>query len=413
MFMSSGLTKAARYGAVLWVALLFGAGFTVNATPDVEPTGAATSPSGQIQTAFLEYTEVPYSFINWGCRVVVRSTPFPKEPAFGSGKIVRGALQFGDSTNNSVAFAWNPAAGKLYLDLNRNLDLTDDTAGVFLARTARTVYYQTFTNIHLSLNTASGKCQVLADINFWNYLPRPSCNLAVRSFWQGKLTLQGADWQAGIIPNVSNQSDSFENGRLLLRPWEKRNQPFSADDGSLVTVPFSRKLFFDGHAYQLDLAARPQDGEARPALQFTGQPVALGELKITGKFIQRLVFSGGPYLVVLDQPAASVKILTGSYIHPDILLKQNGAEAFCKPGQTQIRWRFSVDDKTPAVLNVGGPLTNSVIVSRHGQDLRLDYRLVGAGGETYQLAGQNRSQPPEFAAYKGDRKIASGKFEFG
>jgi hypothetical protein len=54
---------------------------------------------------------------------------------------------------------------------------------------------------------------------------------------------------------------------------------------------------------------------------------------------------------------------------------------FCKPGQTQIRWRFSVDDKTPAVLNVGGPLTNSVIVSRHGRDLRLDYRLVGAGGE--------------------------------
>jgi hypothetical protein len=225
--------------------------------------------------------------------------------------------------------------------------------------------------------------------------------------------LQGQDWQAAIIPNASNQSNSFENGQLLLRPWDKRSQPFSADDGSLATVPFSRKLFLDGHAYQLDLVARPQDGEARPALQFTEQSAAVGELKITGKFIQRLVLSGGPQLVVLDQPAASVQIPTGSYIHPDIRLKQNGAEAFCKPGQTQIRWRFSVDDKTPAVLNVGGPLTNSVTASRHGRDLRLDYRLVGAGGETYQLANQNRSQPPEFAAFKGDRKIASGKFEFG
>jgi hypothetical protein len=72
-----------------------------------------------------------------------------------------------------------------------------------------------------------------------------------------------------------------------------------------------------------------------------------------------------------------------------------------------------VNDKTPAVLNVGGPLTNSVIASRHGQDLRLDYRLVGTGGETYQLANQDRSKPPEFAIYKGDKKIASGKFEFG
>jgi hypothetical protein len=254
---------------------------------------------------------------------------------------------------------------------------------------------------------------MLADITFYDYASRPYCNLELRSFWQGRVTLQGLDWQAGIIPNLSNQSNSFENGQLLLRPWEKRNQPFSADDGSLATVPFSRKLFLDGHAYQLDLAVRPQGGEARPALQFTEQSAALGELKIAGKFIQRLVLSGGPQLVVLDQPAASVQVPTGSYIHPDILLKQNGVEAFCKPGQTQIRWRFSVNDKTPAVLNVGGPLTNSVIVSRHGHDLRLDYRLVGAGGEIYQLANQNRSQPPEFAAYKGDRKIASDKFAYG
>jgi hypothetical protein len=41
------------------------------------------------------------------------------------------------------------------------------------------------------------------------------------------------------------------------------------------------------------------------------------------------------------------------------------------------------------------------------------YQLVGAGGEAYQLANQDRSHPPEFAVFKGDKKIASGKFEFG
>src|ERR1035438_8254921 len=192
MFMSSGLTKAARYGAVLWVALLFGAGFTVNATPDVETTAAATSRSGQIQTTVLEYTEVPYSFINWGCRVVVRSTPFPKEPAFGSGKIVRGALQFGDSTNNSVAFAWTQAAGKLYLDLNHNLDLTDDTAGVFACPEKNySKSYQTFTNVHLPFKTPSGNREMLVDLNLNDYGSRPGCTVAMHSFWQGKVTLQG------------------------------------------------------------------------------------------------------------------------------------------------------------------------------------------------------------------------------
>ena len=165
----------------------------------------------------------------------------------------------------------------------------------------------------------------------------------MRSFWQGKVTLQGRDWQVGIVQNVLNQTGSFENGRLLLRPWEKRNQPFNTYDGSLATVPFSRKLFVDGHAYQLDLAAGPQNGEARPALQFTEQSVPLGELKITGKFIQRLVLPGGPYLVVLDQPAASVQVPTGSYNQPDIRLEQNGAEAFCNSSQSQAGGRISVD----------------------------------------------------------------------
>ena len=373
----------------------------------------SNSPSSNATTASLEYQETDYNIVNLGVPQTTQTTPFKNEPEAASGKIFRGVLNFGGDSSNSIAFVWQRDAGKLFLDLNRNQNFTNNPAGIFSTRVAKPVYSQTFTNVHLFFNTASGRCRVLADINFYDYGSRANCTLAVRSFWQGKLMLQGRDWQAGIVQNDLKQSGSFENGRLLLRPWEKRNQPFNSSSGSLATVPFSRTLFLDGHAYQLDLVARPQDGEAKPALQFTEQTVPLGELKIAGKFIQRLVLSGGPYLVVLDQPAASVKVPTGSYNRPDILLEQNGAEAFCNPGLTLVGWRISVDDKTPAVLDAGGPLTNSVTASRHGRDLRLDYRLVGAGGETYQLANQNRSQPPEFAVYKGDRKIVSGKFEFG
>jgi hypothetical protein len=163
----------------------------------------------------------------------------------------------------------------------------------------------------------------------------------------------------------------------------------------------------------LEPITNAQNGANQLALRFTEQSVALGELKVTGKFIQRLVLPGGMYLVLLDQPAGIVKIPTGSYNQPIVRLEQNGTVAFCNPNQTPNSRRFSVDDKTPAVLNVGGPLTNSVNVSRHGEDLRLDYRLVGVGGETYQMANENRSHPPEFAIEKGDKQIASGKFEFG
>ena len=254
---------------------------------------------------------------------------------------------------------------------------------------------------------------MLADINFYDYGAQPNCNLALRSFCQAKLTLHGRDWQVGIVQANWNRSGSSADGRLLLRPWEQRDQPFNTYNASLATVNFSRNLFLDGHAWQLERIAQSQNGEARSALQFTEQSVPLGELEITGQFIQRLVVTGGPYAVILDQPARVVKIPTGTYNQFDIQLEKNGAEVFSKFDRSQFGGRISVDAKTRAVLNRGGPLTNSVLASRHGRELNLDYQLLGAGGEVYQPANQDRSKPPAFAVFKAGKKIASGTFEFG
>ena len=152
-------------------------------------------------------------------------------------------------------------------------------------------------------------------------------------------------------------------------------------------------------------SARSQDGEAKLALQFTEQSVALGELKITGKFIQPARSAGRAVSGGARSAGGRVKIPTGSYNQPDILLEQNGVEAFSAiPGQMQVGRGISVDDKTPAVLNAGGPLTNSVTASRHGQDLRLDYRLIGAGGETYQLAKPGSLQAAGVRHLQGRQK---------
>jgi len=361
----------------------------------------------------LEYQEADRGVINWGVPVTTQTTPFKKEPAAASGKIIRGVLNFSGGSGNSIPFLWQPKAGKLYLDLNRNQDLTGDPFKAPVADTTGPVYEQTFTNVHLVLNTASGISRVLADILLYDYGSEPMCSFGVRSFWQGKLTLQGRDWQAGLVQYIPSGTGSFENSRLLLRPWERRNQPFNTADGLLATVPFSRKLFVDGRAWQLECLAHSQNGEPSPALQFTEQSVPLGELKITGQFVQRLVLTGGPYVVILDEPSASVQVPVGSYNQPDIALEQKGSAANCVASPSQTGRRISVNDKTPAVLNAGGPLTNSVTASREGRDLVLDYMLVGAGGETYKMATNGLPKPPAFAVYKDEKKIGSGDFEYG
>ena len=136
------------------------------------------------------------------------------------------------------------------------------------------------------------------------------------------------------------------------------------------------------------------------------------ELKITGEFVQRVTLEGGPYQVVLDQPGATVKVPVGRYDSSKVSLRKGGVEASLDSPPQAGRNPIIVNEKTPSVLTVGGPLTNSVSVTRAGRKLSLDYRLLGAGG-AYALINQDRTHPPEFTIYQGDTKIASGKFEFG
>jgi hypothetical protein len=67
----------------------------------------------------------------------------------------------------------------------------------------------------------------------------------------------------------------------------------------------------------------------------------------------------------------------------------------------------------PGIVNAGGPLTNTVTIQRRGQSLVLNYRLIGAGGESYRPLSSVKSEPPRFAIYWGDRLLESGDFEFG
>ena len=273
-------------------------------------------------------------------------------------------------------------------------------------------YYQTFAGIRLPIRTLAGYRQALADLSFFDY-GKPNCSAAMRSYWQGKVTLQGEEWQVGLLGNVFEPKPSLENGSLLLRAWTERNKPFSLFSGSLEAFPFSRKLFIGNRAYQLQCSNEGQGDAAKVRVQFTEQSPSLGQLKITGDHLQRVTLEGGLYMVVIDKPQAVVRVPVGSYGTDKVCLKKGDSEAYLDQRNhfPDAGW-VVVNDRKPAVLTAGGPLTNSVLLVRQGRKLSLNYQLAGAGG-AYQLVNQDRMHPPEFAVYQGDKKVASGKFEFG
>lgn len=140
------------------------------------------------------------------------------------------------------------------------------------------------------------------------------------------------------------------------------------------------------------------------------QGTNLGELKVQGRYIERLVLrrkDGGTEK--FDKPGETVKLPVGEYRLEQVRLQGGYSCGITRP-ISDADWVTVAADK-PAVLEVGAPLRQQVKVQRQGSFLMLNYELLGVGGEKYTKADRNK--PPTFTVYKGDSKIASGKFEFG
>ena len=390
------------------------------------PTSVSPAPSlTATQSVYLEYREAN-SFtpsFNWGIPVVVQSTSFTKEPDFGRRKVARGTLKFGDSTDHAVAFVWDPSQGKLHLDLNRNQDLTDDPEGVYACPSPAGVNYpQTFERVRLAFITPKGIHPVLVDLSFYSSgslnLP-PHVGAGCRSYWEGKVVLEGKEWQLGLTDNLQGGAGNVEGGELLLQPWLGRGRGHPEPIGSPDLLRFERNhlYFFGGQAFALECTYIQQDNHPKYRIDLKPQPAELGELKLTGQFISRLVLTrdgAKPLTAVLDKPGSVEKIPAGTYREYRARLQQGQTEACRTPdryGLAPSMKPLVVSGRGPSLLELGGPLTNVVAVNRRGKSLVLNYQLVGAGGETYELPGPR--QPPEFAVYQAQHKVASGAFEFG
>ncbi len=403
-------------------------GFGLATTNQLLAQGASndTAPATAAQTTWLEYRETKQPLIRWPLVVNPQVKAFPKEPALEGRKVSRGSLQVGDQAKQAVNFLWDYTKGKLYLDLNRNEDLTDDPTGILtLPRFQFSPYYQTFTNVHLTLESANGKRPLLLDLTLYqpNYNGQPNGSAACRSFWQGTIPLQNQDWQIGIVENPPGRVGPVEPAYLLLRPWGGREEPFETQSGCLDAFTFSPNLFFRQQAYAVEGGFDQQGGAPKYRITLREKAVELGELRLTGKFIHRLVLTGNSaeatkdrFTVVLDRPEASVTIPTGTYGPCQIQLKAGSVDAYrdaARLSPSQVVMTVTAKGSKATLLNAGGPLTNTVSAARRGAFLSLSYQLLGADGVPYQLVHFDRNQPPRFNIYKNGKVIQSGRFEFG
>lgn len=331
---------------------------------------------------------------------------FEKEPEFGKRTVARGLIPTGIEKKNHIGFAWDRDEGKLYLDLNRNRDITDDLNGLFLSDNKGR--YQRFENIHLKAEIDSVQLEFVAEMTIYDFRHgRPHYQLCVRSGFMTQIELYGKKWLLKLVDNLDGKIT--ESDRIVLIP-------IKSDVGlehQELSLPVPEEVFFDGHNYNVSFEFRTGEKDSSIQARFREIDSSLGELKLEGKFIRRLVLESGHSLVLLDLPKPSVSIPTGKYHLQDLLLEIDEAEIFRAEKFTARTGEISISETEPAILKIGGPLEGTVEVNRIGNVLEMNYHLVGGGGHGYRSLQGRPDNPPTFAIYKDGQKIASGKFEYG
>ncbi len=338
-----------------------------------------------------------------------REDPFDKEPELGQNEIFRGALDYHGQTNDnrSVGFIWDKSQGKLYVDFNKDGDLTNDPNGIVEAEGSRNDFFQNFPVFELSFSTENGICRYQVTANMQGYDFYRHADFRIRSGYSGKIELYGRQWVFGV--NDRFKGSVGHDSNFSVFPTEKD----STNRISSLTVP--KSLFFDGRCYEVAFEFRKTDS-GYPALwcTLTEKDVSLGTLRIEGKYVNQLVLGHDEMLVLpsLSEETCNVPAKHLSVEQCSIKFDQNKPTASPRGNMPVV---VSSENKE-MLLKIGGPLSNSVDIERSGKVLTFNYELVGVGGETYdaqQISMYNDAKKPSVAIYKGDLKLGGGEFEYG
>jgi hypothetical protein len=146
------------------------------------------------------------------------------------------------------------------------------------------------------------------------------------------------------------------------------------------------------------------------AQETNDQDPTTGEIKLGGKSIIRLILrrEDNNEKEEFRRPEQTIKLPTGKYSLHEVHLEGG---YICYASRGPKRHLVSVTSDETATLKIGAPLEQTVKVNRQGRNLAMNYELLGVGGEKY--TGGNSGEPPIFTVYRGDKEIASDKFEYG
>lgn len=329
---------------------------------------------------------------------------FKNEPEYAGAQVVRSHFSVAPGPHGSMGFACDSEGQKLYLDLNRNLDLTDDPEGIRESRPGSGG--REFPHISIPIEQAGRRREIAMDLQIYG---ENRGGYTIRSSWgSDAVDIGGKTYRAAVVDDGDGVIGPADF--LFLEPVGDEFEAVG-DPGKRVELQVPASLVLDGQPYALALALG-RDGKS---MELSIVPAAeeLVDVPVTGKGLERLTLQNEGRAALFFAPESTIRLPAGRY----------RAEVWVRAGagDTTSLWksrRVFLDVRegnNPEPWGVGGPIVRKLTCSMAGSCLTFDQAATGAAGETYSLVnapGQAPEKPKLRIRHEGEI-IHVGEFEYG
>jgi len=303
-----------------------------------------------------------------------------------------------------MGLLWDREGRKLYLDANRNGDLTDDPAydGVMGDGDV-----QEFRGIRVK----KGACPFTI-----GFIGRPQgagrLEMHIQSAWQGEIELAGVRRALAVLAGPEQVSGGIGQVYLGLVPDADGKTELPVNSEPLI-VENARRLFFDGHDYSASYVL--DESTSPPAMVATFQEVECktATKSLRGPDLLRVqMLSQGRGVVIIDKPRGDVVAPDDRFQMVAATLWRADDPEICLVGRT---YRGS-DNMRSDNVTFGEGLSQSLETYRYGT--RIYTRLVwkDRAGQTYAALAvtPGKTAPrPKIAIRLGDKDPFDGHLEYG
>jgi hypothetical protein len=321
-------------------------------------------------------------------------------------------LEIGHS--EQVGFAWDSYESKLYIDLNRDGNLTNDPNGVL--QSGDPVHggniSQNFPEFPLSISTPHGKFNYRLKASLRNYSSWKHAEFVILSGYTGMVQLPDQEWAFRVVVPLGtdvSRSRDFSIPSITKGFSGHRANP----------LPLPKSVSLNSRCYDLEFEFREAKDDC-PDLWcvLTEKEVPLAQLRIESQSVNQLAFGNHEMLILpplVDEVDEAVSVPVGDFHLKTCSLKyQEDRPGVSPQGIRDIRVKIAQEGEN--VLKIGAPFQNTVRIERMGKVLKFHYELKGIGGEIYsarEITGYDDDKKPSVAIYKGDIQLAAGEFEYG